>query len=174
MNPTSESGAEGGRQRKLTEAGKEHKKDLKMKAFKRQIKELQRYTEEIIGSQEEVNPDAEKEQLKTWTHSYVNLIQIVSDLCTLVAPEELATLEKDTERFHILNKTVQEALQKKSTAPRAPSVAASRTSGASSASVRAALKILRIQDEHQHAALRAKQAAVQQRRQLEKEKQALK
>ena len=168
--PTTQSG----RPVRLTEVGKGYQKEMKMKSFNRQFKELKRHTEKIIGDGGTIIPDTGKLELKEWTHAYVNLLQTLSDLRGLLTPDELDLLEKDTGPFHAQNTQIQEALDKlRSAESRAPSVV-SRSSRTSLASVRASLKILQIQDAHQKVALRAKQSALQKRREIEKEKQAIK
>ncbi|KAF0313402.1 hypothetical protein FJT64_016058 [Amphibalanus amphitrite] len=58
------------RQVRLTEAGREHQKEMKTKVFKRQLKELKRHTEKMVEDDGTIAPDLGKPELKEWTHCY--------------------------------------------------------------------------------------------------------
>ena len=89
----------GKRQVHMTEAGKEYQKETKTKVLNRQFKELKKRTQRIAGDDGAIIPDAGKLELKEWTHSYITLLQTLSDLRVLLPPDELAQLEEDTEHF---------------------------------------------------------------------------
>ena len=166
-----------GRQVRPTEAGMEYQREMKTKAFNRQLRELNRLTEKIVGDDDAIIPDTGKRELKEWTHCYINLLQTLSDMRTLLTPDQLDLLEKDSglksQRTQTLKTQIQDTLEKLRKTEATPSVV-SRASRASLSSVRASLKLLQMQDEHQRAALKVKQSAVLKRRQIEQEKQAIK
>ena len=85
-----------GRHVRPTEAGMEYQREMKTKAFNRQLRELNRLTEKIVGDDDAIIPDTEKRELKEWTHCYINLLQTLSDLRTLLTPDQLDLLEKDS------------------------------------------------------------------------------
>ncbi|KAF0294252.1 hypothetical protein FJT64_016941 [Amphibalanus amphitrite] len=55
------------RQVRLTEAGREHQKEMKTKVFKRQLKELKRHTEKMVEDDGTIAPDLGKPELKEYT-----------------------------------------------------------------------------------------------------------
>ena len=168
-----------GRQVRLTESGLEYQKENRMKAFDRQSKELKKMTKKITGEDGTLIPNTRKEHLKEWTHCFVNLLQGLTDLRAVLSADQLGQLEKETEQFQTLKIQIQDEIRDRdkkleSTEDRACSVVSRRSRASALSSVRESLDVLQVRDERRKAALRVEQAAVLRRRQIEREKQALK